>query len=345
VPTQKRADLISQIEAARGSKVVVYVTGDRRRLETRIANDVFPHMREHLLSLANGQRVPQLDLFLYTSGGNTAAGAGLDAFLREFADRLTVLVPFKALSAGTLIALGADSIVMTQLTQLSPVDPSVSSPYNPTAQSPQPGMPGPTLPVSVEDVIGYLDLAKNEARLQSDTALTAVFQDLASKVHPLALGSVYRARAQIQLLVRRFLWRRLGRDADEGEIDRVTGLLTSKLHSHEHIIGRSDAVDELRLPVEDPDPLFDEPVWSLYQEYEKVLELTTPYNPDVFLGEEQQTTRQFARAIIESKNLTHAFMTTREIRRIEMTQPNLPQPITAHQERDTFEGWVRDAAV
>ncbi|MBU0734226.1 MAG: hypothetical protein KKG10_08760, partial [Proteobacteria bacterium] len=46
--------------------------------------------------------------------------------LREFCEKLAVLVPFRAHSAGTTLALGADEIVMGPLGELGPVDPSVA---------------------------------------------------------------------------------------------------------------------------------------------------------------------------------------------------------------------------
>jgi len=47
-----------------------------------------------------------------------------------------VIIPFKALSCATLMALGADNILMTKMGQLSPIDPSIDSPLAPTAPIP-----------------------------------------------------------------------------------------------------------------------------------------------------------------------------------------------------------------
>ncbi len=121
-----RLNLIQELENKRKSKVLVYFTGDRRGLETRIATDIFPFILEHLENFGSTK---QIDLFLYTPGGVAIAGTGLVALIREYCEKFCVIVPFKAHSAGTLITLGADSIVMNRVSQLSPVDPSVQSPY------------------------------------------------------------------------------------------------------------------------------------------------------------------------------------------------------------------------
>src|SRR3546814_9324606 len=49
-----------------------------------------------------------------TKGGNTAAAWRLVNLLRTFCNELEIIVPAKAMSAGTLMCLGADKIVMTK---------------------------------------------------------------------------------------------------------------------------------------------------------------------------------------------------------------------------------------
>ena len=51
--------------------------------------------------------------------------------IRQFTKNLEVIVPAKAHSAGTLICLGADTIMMTRQATLGPTDPSLTGPLNP----------------------------------------------------------------------------------------------------------------------------------------------------------------------------------------------------------------------
>jgi len=57
----------------------------------------------------------------------------------------------KALSAGTLIFIGADTLVMTKQAALGPIDPSVNNPLNP--QVTMGNQPMGVVPVSVEAVL------------------------------------------------------------------------------------------------------------------------------------------------------------------------------------------------
>ncbi|MFN0181188.1 MAG: SDH family Clp fold serine proteinase [Gemmatimonadales bacterium] len=80
---------------------------------------------------AFGKNQPRIDLVLYTTGGDIMAAYRLVPLIREYCETFTVIVPFRCQSAGTLVALGADNIIMLPEGQLSPVDPSTNGPYNP----------------------------------------------------------------------------------------------------------------------------------------------------------------------------------------------------------------------
>lgn len=68
-----------------------------------------------------------LDLLLHTPGGDVDATEKLISMLRAKVGDATlrVIVPDFAKSAGTLIALGADSIVMSDCSELGPIDPQI----------------------------------------------------------------------------------------------------------------------------------------------------------------------------------------------------------------------------
>ena len=57
-----------------------------------------------------------------------------------------------------MISLGADEIIMSDLSELSPIDPSTANVFNPA----DPANVQNKIPISVEDVMAYFDLAKNK---------------------------------------------------------------------------------------------------------------------------------------------------------------------------------------
>lgn len=339
---ESRIALIKEIEKERNdSRLLCYLTGDRRGFETRIAQDVFPVIYEHLSKFG---RTKSIDLFIYSTGGITIAGWGLVNLIREFCDKFSVIIPFKAHSTTTLIALGANEIIMCKPGQLSPVDPSITSPFNPVA----PGLQQPPavnlLPVSVEDVISYLSLAKKEATLNSEQSLSEVFKNLSEKVHPLALGSVFRAREQIKILSEKLLSFHM-KKSQKKTIDKIISTLTKELYSHDYLISRNEAKNIIRLKVIDVKSKLENKIWQLYKEYENMLELNIPYNPDAFLGTDEQKNGRFCRAVIESTSITDVFVTEKEVKRVQVSQPGMPMPITGFQERILKETWIREREV
>ena len=164
--------------------------------------------------------------------------------LREFAEAVHVLVPFRAHSCATLIALGADSIVGGPFAQLSPIDPSITTPHGPTIEQ---GGEVKFLPVSVENVANYFELARREAGLKEEQHLAAVVGYLCERISPLALGAVYSAREQIGMLATKLLSLHM---SEKEKIDRIVRVLTRELLSHDYLIGRREA-QAIGLPVID----------------------------------------------------------------------------------------------
>lgn len=58
--------------------------------------------------------------------------------LPQFCSEFEVIIPHKCHSTGTLIALGANKIVMTKQATLGPIDPSVNTPLNPHVEGAPP---------------------------------------------------------------------------------------------------------------------------------------------------------------------------------------------------------------
>ena len=330
-----RMSLIKKLEDNRESKVLVYITGDRRGLETKIAMDVFPMFHEHLSQIGKQKTI---DLFLYSPGGLTIAGYALVNLIHEFCDEFNVIVPFKALSTATLIALGANEIIMTPMGQLSPIDPSVEHPLGPVVQIPGQARAG-IAPVSVEDVNAFIDLAKNEVNLKEEESLKKVFELLAEKIHPLVLGAVHRSREQIGFLASNLM---KYHSKDERHIENIVAILTRERFSHNYIISRREAKENLGLNIVEPDEEQTGLIVDLFNEYDRILQLGEPYNPETVLGLSESGTIVFNRGIIESLDGTHVFKTNKEIRRAEIRQPEVPIPVFGYQERILQEGWMLD---
>jgi len=193
-----RLELIEQIEKERSSSVICYITGDRGKFSAKIGDDVIPILFRHLELIGNRDNI---DLLLYTRGGDMVVPIRIVKLIRSYCKKFGVLVPYRAHSAGTLIAIGADEIVMTKLGELTPVDPATQHPFNPRDPIDQKR----TIAISVEDITSYLLLAKDKGKVKEDK-IAEIFSNLTrhsypdpKHLHPLALGNVYRAQRMIRV--------------------------------------------------------------------------------------------------------------------------------------------------
>lgn len=330
--------LISEIEEQTDSKVIVLILGDRRGMETKIAPDVLPFCLEHLSQFNQPEKI---SLFLYSTGGITMAGYALANLLLEFSEKYDVIVPFKALSCATLITLGADQIIMTKMGQLSPIDPSINSPLAPTVPIPVTGGARP-VPVNVEDVINYIELAKNELGIKDEDLLTRLYDRISQNVHPLVLGAVYRSREQIGFLAQMLLERHLG---DGEKIKNIIEILTRGRFSHDYVIGRKEAKEILQLPIVDVPAELDAAIVNLYSEYDKLLQLSLPYHPEQILNGETKAKASLIRGIVETKDLTHVFRTVQEVKKVVVKPPVVPEPQDVYMEQKMSECWELDNTI
>ena len=325
-------ELYKKLEKQLKSHVLVYVTGDRPGFETQIAGDTIDLLIEQLDKIGI---VKKISLYLYTRGGDTAAAWNIINLLRQYCDELQVIVPHKAHSAGTIISLGANSIIMTKQATLGPIDPSVNTPLNPTV--PNAG-PQARVPVSVEAIKGFLELAKHELKLKDDRALADIFNVLADKVHPLVLGEVYRAIGQIQMLARKLL---VNQVKDESKIKKIISFLCSESGSHDYTINRREAANELGLNIEKPSQGLYELINKTYISIREELELRKPFNPDSYIGKEAVKPYTIKRTLVESlAGGTDSFISEGQFARVSISpMPPNSVPQIAIQDQRLFEGW------
>ena len=263
-----RLDLYKELEHEFDGKLILYVTSDRLNMGAMIAPDVIDLFVNHLDEIGSCSKII---LYLYTRGGDISAAWQIVNLIRMFGDELVVIVPHKAHSAGTIISLGANRIVMTKQATLSPIDPSITTPLNPIIPTTH-----ELFPVSVEAVNGYLDYAREELKISDSEVLAKIFMKLTDSVQPLVLGEVYRSRAQIKMLAKRLLQ---NQKLKEDEIQKVVEFLCSESGSHDYTINRSEAKKDLKLQVEKPSDSQYKIIKEIYDDVSDELKMRVPFNP------------------------------------------------------------------
>jgi ClpP class serine protease len=210
---------ILQIERARGSRVILLVHREERVSFLGLPivryidmNDSEEVMRAIQLTDPN---MP-VDVVLHTPGGLYLAATQIARALTGHKGKVTVFVPYYAMSGGTMIALAADEIVMCRHSVLGPLDPQVE------------GMPA----VSLLRVVRDKPIAEIDDK-------TLVLADVAGK-----------ALAQLEQAVNELL-----RDhMDQARAAELAKTLTSGRWTHDYAI-TADEARTLGLPVSIEMPL------------------------------------------------------------------------------------------
>ena len=300
MPRSKRKALIEQIEQHRGSRVLCYVTGDRAPASAQIGDDAVRPMYDLLREIG---QTDKLDFFLYSRGGAIDVPWRIVTALRTTAKEWAVLIPFRANSAATLIALGADEIVLGKFGELGPIDPIM----NIQRVMPVPGGPGTVMQdsVSVEDVMAYVKFVQERAGLSDQAALSTGLTKLTERLDAVALGNAHRTHSHIRDVARRMLLSR-NEPHSEQTMATIVETLAERVYAHGHAIGLK-AAEEIGLPAVAADSNLDQLMWDLLKEYEEDLKLLHPVDPAAALTGTDKYTEDAVIAIVESKAAAHEF--------------------------------------
>lgn len=197
--------------------------------------------------------------------------------IRSFCDKFTIIVPFHCHSAGTIISLGANEIIMTKQATLGPIDPSYNSALNPAS----PFLREPH-PVSIEQVNGYFQFLESKQIINEENKTRLIVQ-LAEKIHPLVLGQIHKTNSQIKRIADRLM----SFNYSDKEIrENAINFLCSDSGSHDYTINRKEARDNLKLSIKNPDDSLYGLLKELYDDFHDELMLSSPFiiSPDTLNG-------------------------------------------------------------
>lgn len=264
----QRQELVGSIQKHTGRKLICYVAESAAL--TR--DDVVP-----LMDLLHGIPVgSSIDLLLHTPGGDIDAADKMVRILqrRVGADaQLRVVVPDSAKSAGTLIAIGADIIVMSDSSELGPIDPQIISRDSGGNISQRPAH---TYVDGYDALVRTID---NPASYENGKRTDAE-QLLLSKCDPAMLDLCRQALKRSRQLAEALLKKGMLRD---GSWTEVGGHLTDNerwLSQHGAVIDSEDAQTMgLRVEYLPPDSELWQAYWRLYCEQRLAL---GPESPKLF---------------------------------------------------------------
>jgi len=245
----QRQAIIKAIEERNQRSLITYVSGASCLVDR---DDTVPFVD----LLHNVPRGEDLDLLLHTGGGDIDAAEKLISMVRNRVGDaiLRVIVPDLAKSAGTLMVLGADAVVMSDTSELGPIDPQIILADG----------NGNRIRHSVQSYLDAYD--EHNERLRKEPNDVAA-QILLGKLDPATVKLFQAVRARARQFAEDQLKRGMFRNG--GNWTAAAGELidTKRWQSHGQMISWSDAQDpRIGLNVEYLDPKSDawQEYWQLY---------------------------------------------------------------------------------
>ena len=301
---------IEEIERLRGSRVITFVTGDRNPISARIGDDAVRPFFDVLRELDPAEK---LDLFIYSRGGAIEVPWRIASALRQYATNWNILIPFRANSAATLLALGADEIVLGRHGELGPIDPILSIQRRTGAPGHPDGTPVDDT-INVEDVMAYLRFVREQVGLTDQSALAESLGRLAERLDAVGLGSVYRTRSHIRDVAHRMLTSRQTPPNDR-VMETIVETLATRVYAHGHAIGFSEARD-IGLPVVAAQDELEVAMWALLCKYEEDLKLREPVDPAERVIDSDRFVEETPIAVVESTRTLYEFRGSLDVRPI-----------------------------
>lgn len=191
-------------------------------------------------------RESHLTLFVKSDGGSGMASLRLVHLLRRYTRRLTVMAPLNCASAATMLALGADTILLGPLSYLTAVDTSLEHDLSPLDHT------NNLVPVSNDEVDRVIRLWREHAG--RDKASVHPHQELYKYLHPLVIGALDRASSLSLMICREILGYHM---SDAKKAERISRRLNSAYPAHQYPITSREA-KRLGLSVKDLDSKTDE---------------------------------------------------------------------------------------
>jgi len=218
---EKTQKIISALETALDQKVVTYWNSTNGSI---CSNDVIG-LYGVLQSIGKTER---LALFIKSGGGSGQSSLRLVNLLRQYAKELTALVPLECTSAATMLALGANKILMGPLAQLSAVDTSLTHDLSPLDKF------NDRVAVSQDELQRIVRLWREQATTGTENP----FQSLFPHIHPLVIGAVDRASAlSIRLCVEILAYHL----RDQKKAQKISETLNAAYPSHTYPILEREA--------------------------------------------------------------------------------------------------------
>jgi len=263
----KRREYYQIHEEKRCKPLVVYVTSIRQNILSQMASDAITTIIEQINRIP--PNVKEIDFLIISNGGDPIVALRIITILRERFEHISVIVPYVAFSAATILALGAEEIIMHPYSNLGPVDPQLSV-VKPNGL----GQPA-QLQFSSEDIRNYIDFIRSDVGITDQAQLISAFNPLATEVGAIPIGSSKRSQQLSLSLSTKMLETHLD---DKSKAATIAQALNTSYYHHGYAVGRKEA-KQIGLNIVFPDKELEDIMWSIWLDFCEEMKCDQAFDP------------------------------------------------------------------
>ncbi len=262
----ERKKLYESIVNYRKRPLITYVTSIRPNLGGIMAGDAITPIIEQINTIPIEEK--EVDFIIISNGGDPITALRIIGLLRERFDHISVLLPYVAYSAATVLSLGADEIFMHPFSNLGPVDPQLTvSRKNGQGLQEQ-------LQFSSEDLRNYIEFIKSDVGISDQQHLISAITPLLTDVGALPIGSAKRGQQLSLSLSEKMLSTHMD---DKNKAKSIARLLNSSYYHHGYAVSRKEALD-IGLDIKKPDSTLEDYLWKVWRDFADEMKCDDPFD-------------------------------------------------------------------
>ena len=243
-----RKKLIEQIEKIRESKVVVLYS------ISILKQDDFDTVFECVNAIGKQKK---LDLYIFSSGGIVHPAYKIARLFQNYSEeKFSVLVPYYAKSAATILSLGADEIIMGPVSELGPIDPQLISKSNFQISA-----------LTLKESLEYITKA-----VKKDPATAPLYIPMMDKIHLMELGHFEREIESAKQYATELLTSRKVKSLDKDTAQNIADKFAKEYKTHGFVIDAKMAqklLGDKTVKILDSQDKLWKYMWQLYSVYDQ----------------------------------------------------------------------------
>lgn len=261
-----RKKLYKEISKKRGRSLIAYVTSIRPNMGGNMAGDAISQIIEQIAKVPKTET--NIDFLIISNGGDPITALRIIGLLRERFEHISVLLPYVAYSAATILSLGADEIVMHPFSNLGPVDPQLT-----VSRKNGQGIPE-QLRFSSEDLRNFIDFIKTDVGISDQQHLISAISPLLKDVGSLPIGSAKRSQQLSLTLSEKMLCTHI---EDKNKAKSIAKALNSSYYHHGYAVSRQEALD-IGLNIVKPETDLEELLWKVWIDFSNEMKCDSSFD-------------------------------------------------------------------